>query len=256
MSNSNTGIDWTERTWNAVTGCTKITSGCKHCYAETLAKRLQSWGNPRYTNGFDITLHEDLIEAPLHWKKPSVIFVNSMSDFFHKDIPRKFRLAMIETMRKAHWHTFQILTKRAAAMYWSTQSIDYPPNVWLGVTIEGGTKDEEGSWHFINNARCALRFVSCEPLISDLLHIDLSNIDWVICGGESQRGCRTMDLDWARKLRDACIESNTPFFLKQLGGYPDKRHNEKAVLDGKLWRQMPTKETQKAIKAKDALLFR
>ena len=248
-------IEWTQSTWNPTTGCTKVSPGCQHCYAERMALRLRAMGQYKYRNGFELTLHEWALDAPLSWKRPQVIFVDSMSDLFHSHVPSDFVGQVFSTMERAHWHTFQVLTKRSKALLYGSLLRKCPPNVWLGVTVENASCADR-----INDLRNAygpdtMRFLSCEPLLGDLPNIDLRSINWVICGGESQPGCRPMNLDWARTLRDACVRQGVPFFLKQLGGYPNKRHNEKALLDGKLWRQMPSAATQRAIDRKDKLAF-
>lgn len=229
-------IEWTESTWNPVTGCDKVSSGCKHCYAERMARRLKAMGNPRYQNGFDLTLHYDLIELPLRWKRPRTIFVNSMSDLFHEDIPFEFLEAVFETMKNAPWHTFQILTKRADYLAKVADRLVWPKNVWMGVSVER----QDVVWRIdrLRTVPAAIRFLSCEPLLGPL-SVDLQGIDWVIAGGESGPGARPMEIGWASSLKDQCIAEKVPYFLKQLGGVVDKRGHDKALIDGRRWREKP-----------------
>ncbi|MBI3976991.1 MAG: phage Gp37/Gp68 family protein [Chloroflexi bacterium] len=233
----NSSIEWTQATWNPVTGCTKVSPGCKHCYAERLARRLQAMGNPRYAHGFKLTLHEDLVDLPLRWQRPRTIFVNSMSDLFHESLPISFIQAVFSTMQLAHWHTFQILTKRAERLAELAPDLLWPTNVWMGVSIER----QDYAWRAdcLRRVPASVRFLSCEPLLGPL-HLDLTGIHWVIVGGESGPDARPMGLDWARSIRDQCETLGVSFFLKQLGGVLDKRGKDRAVLDGQLWRQMPS----------------
>ncbi len=232
----NSSIEWTQATWNPVTGCTKVSPGCKHCYAERLAHRLQAMGNPRYTNGFAVTLHEDLVTLPLRWRQPRTVFVNSMSDISHESVPLTFIRAVFETMQAAHWHTFQILTKRAERMAELAPELVWPDNVWMGVSVE--RQDYASRIDLLRRVPARVRFLSCEPLLGPLA-LDLTGIQWVIVGGESGPGARKMELEWVRQLRDQCEVARVPFFLKQLGGAIDKRGHERAVLDGRLWRAAP-----------------
>ncbi len=229
-------IEWTQATWNPVTGCNKVSPGCKHCYAERLAKRLHLMGNPRYTIGFAVTLHQDLIDLPLRWRQPRTIFVNSMSDLFHEKVPLDFIRATFDTMNAAHWHTFQILTKRAERLSELAPRLSWPKNVWMGVSVE--QQDYEWRVGHLRQVPAAVRFLSCEPLLGPL-QLELNGIDWVIVGGESGPGARAMKPAWAADIRDQCSAAGVPFFLKQLGGVIDKRGKDKAVLDGRLWRGMP-----------------
>jgi protein gp37 len=232
----NSSIEWTQSTWNPVTGCTKVSPGCKHCYAERMAMRLRAMGNPRYANGFRLTLHEDLLSLPLRWRRPRTIFVNSMSDLFHEDVPPTFIQSVFATMEAAHWHVFQVLTKRAARLQELRSELPWPANVWMGVSVER----QDFTWRVdcLRNVSAATRFLSCEPLLGPL-DLDLRGIHWVIVGGESGPGARPMDLDWARGIRDQCQGSGVPFFLKQLGGTIDKRGHERALLDGDRWLEKP-----------------
>lgn len=240
---ANSKIEWTEATWNPVTGCTKISSGCLNCYAYSFAKRLQAMGNPRYRNGFNVTLHEDLLERPLSWRKPRMIFVNSMSDLFHEDIPFEFIAKVFSTMEKAHWHTFQVLTKRTERLKELYPQLNWPSNIWLGVSVE-----DKGAKHRIEalrNTPAAIKFLSCEPLIDDLGDLDLSGIDWVIVGGESGPKARVMEPDWARSIRDECIRNNIPFFFKQWGGVNKKKAGR--LLDNKIWEQYPSQYSKAVV---------
>lgn len=231
----NSKIEWTETTWNPVTGCTKISTGCQNCYAYTLAKRLKAMSNPRYINGFDITLHDDLIDKPLFWKSPRKIFVNSMSDLFHENIPIEFIEKIFTTMNKAHWHTFQVLTKRSDNLKKLSPLLKWTKNIWMGVTVE--SYSEKYRIDDLKETDAAIKFLSLEPLLSSLGELDLSKIDWVIVGGESGFKARPMNIEWVREIRDQCIEQNTPFFFKQWGGINKKKNGR--LLDGKLWDEYP-----------------
>jgi protein gp37 len=236
-------IEWTESTWNPVTGCTKVSPGCAHCYAERLASRLQAMGNPRYLHGFAVTLHEDLVTLPLRWSRPRTIFVNSMSDLFHESVPDSFIERVFDTMAAADWHTFQVLTKRADRLATLGASLPWPSNVWAGVSVE----NQAMTWRVdrLRGVPAAVRFLSCEPLLGPL-QLNLSGIQWVIAGGESGPRAREMDLSWARGLRDQCHIAGVPFFLKQLGGAVDKRGHDRALLDGRRWEDRPSAGTSSA----------
>jgi protein gp37 len=230
-----TSIEWTEATWNPVTGCTKVSPGCKHCYAERMAHRLSAMGQPRYRNGFQVTLHPDLIDVPLRWQAPRLIFVNSMSDLFHDDVPDAFIARVFSVMAEARQHTFQILTKRAKRLARLAQALQWPRNVWIGVSVE----NERYLWRveFLRRVPAAVRFLSLEPLLGPLPGLSLSNIDWVIVGGESGPHSRPLDPEWVRQLRDQCLAEAVPFFFKQWGGVWKSRTGR--LLDGQLWNQMP-----------------
>jgi protein gp37 len=223
-------ISWTEKTWNPLTGCTRISPGCQHCYAEVMAKRLKAMGQPQYQNvigdngrwnGYIETV-ASAIEQPLHWKKPSMIFVNSMSDLFHKNTPLSLIKEVFDVMTAAHWHTFQILTKRAETLEEMDSFINWPDNVWMGVSVENN--DYVYRLRHLKNTGAKVKFVSFEPLLEDIRFFDLHGIDWAIVGGESGSGCRPFAWDWARKIQEQCAISGTKFFMKQGGGYPNKRH--------------------------------
>lgn len=232
----NSAIEWTDATWNPVTGCTKVSPGCKNCYAERLAIRLQAMGNPRYRNGFQVTLHPDQLRLPLKWKEPRMIFVNSMSDLFHEAIPEEFIHRTFEVMTKAHWHIFQILTKRAQRMAELAPRLPWPQNVWQGVSVENARH----VWRIahLQKVRSAIRFISVEPLIGPIPSLPLDAIHWVIVGGESGPNHRPIDPEWVRQIRDRCLTAGIPFFFKQWGGRTPKVGGR--VLDGKIWEDMPT----------------
>lgn len=236
-------IEWTEATWNPVTGCNKISPGCKHCYAERLAHRLQAMGNVRYLNGFKLTLHPDVVTLPLTWSRPRRIFVNSMSDLFHQDVPVEFIREVFQTMVSARWHTFQILTKRAERLAELAPQLPWPSNVWMGVSVE----NQDYAWRIdcLRTVPAAVRFLSCEPLLGPL-KLNLERIRWVIVGGESGPLARPMKEEWVRSIRDQCQKTQTPFFFKQWGGVADKRGHDKALLDSRLWHGMPTHLPQPA----------
>ena len=232
---TNSNIEWTEATWNPVTGCTKISEGCTHCYAATMSKRLHAMGNPRYSNGFNLTLHHDLIGLPLTWKKPKMIFVNSMSDLFHKDVPLEFILQVFETMEKASWHTFQILTKRSDRLLELSSKLPWPDNVWQGVSVEN-----ENVTFRIDHLRqtpAKIKFLSLEPLIGPIDHLELQGIHWVIVGGESGHGARPMEEQWAVSIKNQCVVNDVAFFFKQWGGV--QKHRTGRVLEGRTWEQFP-----------------
>ncbi len=231
-----TSIECTDATWNPVTGCTRLSHGCTHCYAERMARRLTAMGNPRYRNGFDVTLHNDLVDLPLRWRRPRMIFVNSMSDLFHESVPLSFIESLFSTMEAAHWHVFQVLTKRADRLAELAPRLHWPGNVWMGVTVE--KQDYVWRVESLRQVPAAVRYLSCEPLLGPL-QLDLTGIHWVITGGESGPGARPMQIDWARSLRDQCQGAGVAFFLKQLGGAANKRGHERAVMDGRLWHELP-----------------
>ncbi len=229
------GIEWTETTWNPVTGCTKISHGCKFCYADRMAKRLQAMGVDKYRNGFSVTMHPSTLKDPLKWRKPRLVFVNSMSDLFHEEVSLSFIKAVFETMNQASHHTFQVLTKRPNRVLDLNQHLTWSPNIWLGTSIESQR------WQFrleeLRATGAQTKFLSLEPLLGPLSGIPLNGIDWVIVGGESGPGARPMEPDWVREIRDNCLQKDVPFFFKQWGGVFKKRTGR--VLDGRTWDQMP-----------------
>ena len=241
-------IEWTEATWNPITGCTHVSNGCDHCYAERLAVRLQAMGNPHYRNGFAPTVHEDLVEAPLTWKSPRLIFVNSMSDLFHESVPRETVFRIFRTMNHASWHTFQVLTKRPFELVKIGSELSWTPNIWMGVTVES-----ERYVHRIEALRhvpASVRFVSFEPLLSGIPRdTSLAGIDWAIIGGESGPGARPMKEDWVVGLKSLCESQQVKFFFKQWGGVNKKRSGR--LLEGKTWDDMPSRDPTAATATMD-----
>ncbi|MBV6504870.1 MAG: hypothetical protein ILNGONEN_00425 [Syntrophorhabdaceae bacterium] len=229
-------IEWTESTWNPVTGCNKISPGCKHCYAERMAYRLQAMGQPNYVNGFDLTLHERALQLPLKWKKPQTIFVNSMSDLFHKEVPVEFILRVFEVMRRANWHHYQILTKRSARLLELDPILPWAAHIWMGVSVE--TEDYSFRIDHLRQTTAQVKFLSLEPLLGPLQRLNLKAIDWVIVGGESGPGARPMNPLWAINIRNQCQQANVPFFFKQWGGTRKKKTGRE--LEGRTWDEMPS----------------
>ena len=231
-------IEWTDKTWNPVTGCTKLSVGCDNCYAERMAYRLKSMGQPRYRYGFSVRTHEDVLRAPYRWKKSRRVFVCSMADLFHVDVSLRFIQSVFEAMHRNPAHTFQVLTKRSGRMLDLSKSLPWPANIWTGVSVENE--------NFLCRARHLLRvpaetrFLSLEPLLGPLPNLDVGPFDWVIAGGESGPGARPVDPDWVREIRDKCIASDVPFFFKQWGGTNKKKTGR--VLDGVEWSQFPVTE--------------
>lgn len=209
-------IEWTDVTWNPVTGCTKVSQGCKHCYAERMAKRLQAMGIERYRQAFKLTLQEDLIEEPLSWSKPRLVFVNSMSDLFHEEIPVEFIQDVFDTMKRCPHHIFQILTKRSKRLRNLADQLPWTENMWMGVSIEN--EEVLNRIHDLQHVPAHVRFLSCEPLIAPIDNLPLDNIHWVIVGGESGPGARPMKPKWVESILDQCREHNVAFFFKQWGG--------------------------------------
>jgi protein gp37 len=230
-----TAIEWTDSTWNPVTGCTKISSGCTNCYAERLALRLQAMNNPSYKNGFLVTLHEDMLELPLKWKKPQAIFVNSMSDLFHEDIPVAFIKRIFGTMRKANWHRFQILTKRSERMLELSPQLPWAPNIWMGVTVEDN--NHISRIEHLQGTAASVKFLSLEPLLGPLPNLHLNGIDWVIVGGESGPRARPIEKEWVVNIKNQCLNTEVPFFFKQWGGTNKKKAGRE--LDGRIWSETP-----------------
>jgi len=233
---SNSSIEWTESTWNPVTGCTKISPGCKHCYAERMAKRLKAMGQANYTNGFSVAVHEHALELPLTWKKPQTIFVNSMSDLFHKSVPTEFILRVFEVMRKANWHQYQVLTKRAERLEELDRVVPWEPHIWMGVSVEN--QDYAFRIDHLRRTNAHVKFVSFEPLLGPLDALDLRGMQWAIVGGESGPGARPMREEWVVGIRDRCRKSKVPFFFKQWGGVNKKKNGR--LLDGRAWDEMPS----------------
>jgi protein gp37 len=232
---NNSSIEWTGSTWNPVTGCTKISPGCRNCYAERMTRRLKAMNQPNYVNGFTLTLHEHILERPLRWKKPQTIFVNSMSDLFHKNVPTEFIKETFDIMNKAYWHCFQVLTKRSSRLLELSAQLNWSSNIWMGVSVEN--EDYNYRVDDLLMTQAHVKFLSIEPLLGPLNGLDLDGINWVIVGGESGPGARPMDKSWVLEIRDRCQKANVPFFFKQWGGFNKKKTGR--VLDGKIWNQMP-----------------
>lgn len=228
-------IEWTESTWNPLTGCTKISPGCKHCYAERMAHRLQAMGQPNYRNGFELTLHPHTLSIPLRWKTPQMIFVNSMSDLFHIDVPFEYIEQVFHIMEMANWHTFQVLTKRSERLLELNSQIKWPINVWMGVSVE--TMKYRFRINHLRQTGAVIKFLSLEPLLGPLPDLDLTDIDWVIVGGESGPHARPLQESWVVDIRDQCKNAEVPFFFKQWGGFR-KKHTGR-LLQGRTWDEIP-----------------
>lgn len=232
---AHTSIEWTEQTWNPVTGCTKISPGCKFCYAEKLAKRLQAMGAENYRNAFKLTLHPHMLAKPLEWKKPSTIFVNSMSDLFHKNVPSNYIHAVFEIMNAADWHQFQVLTKRPERVLEMNNELCWTPNIWMGTSVENS--DYIDRIDTLRATGAQIKFLSLEPLLGPLPRLNLKKIDWVIVGGESGPKAREMKREWVLEIKEQCQKSSVPFFFKQWGGKNKKRAGR--TLNGRTWDAMP-----------------
>src|SRR3989304_9577412 len=230
MSEKST-IEWTDSTWNPVTGCNKVSPGCKHCYAERMAQRLKAMGQANYQNGFELTLQEHMLARPLQIKRPQLIFVNSMSDLFHEEIPFDYIQRVFKVMREANWHQFQILTKRAERLSEVHDQIDWPDNVWMGVSVEND-KYKYRIDH-LRRTNAAVKFLSLEPLLGAIHGMDLSKINWVITGGESGPGARPIERSWVVDIKQQCRKAKVPFFFKQWGGVNKKKTGR--VLNGRTW---------------------
>jgi protein gp37 len=230
-------IEWTESTWNPVTGCTKISPGCKHCYAERMAERLQAMGQQNYRRGFEVSLQPHMLDLPLRWKKPQNVFVNSMSDLFHEHVPLEYIQRVFDVMRRAHWHRFQVLTKRSERLLELDPVLRWTPNIWMGVSVENDRY--RARVDHLRATHVGTKFLSIEPLLGPIPNLDLDRIDWVIVGGESGPKARPMDPEWTRDLRDQCRSARVPFFFKQWGGKNKKLTGR--ILDGRTWDEMPRK---------------
>lgn len=228
-------IEWTESTWNPVTGCNKISAGCKNCYAEQLSYRLKAMGQPNYANGFKLTLQPHMLELPLKWKKSQMIFVNSMSDLFHKDVPIDYIKRVFDVMNRANWHRFQVLTKRAERVAELSDLLNWSDNIWMGVSVEN--KNYVHRIDYLRQTNARIKFLSLEPLLSSLKNLNLENIDWVIVGGESGFNARPIKEDWVIDIKNQCSEAKTAFFFKQWGGKNKKKTGR--MLEGKTYDAMP-----------------
>jgi len=232
-----TKIEWTESTWNPITGCTKISDGCKYCYAEVMTRRLKAMGQPKYQNGFKLTIHPDSLQEPYKWKKPKMIFVNSMSDLFHKDVPIEFIQELFKVIKENPQHVFQILTKRADILYDydSKGLLDWPSNLWMGVTVENADVTERID--YLRKTGAKVKFLSCEPLLTAIPNMNLDEIEWVIVGGESGRTPRPIKEEWVVDIQQQCSNSNSAFYFKQWGGTNKKKNGRK--LQGNTYSAMP-----------------
>jgi len=234
-------IEWTESTWNPVTGCSQISAGCKNCYAKRMALRLQAMGQPNYRNGFKVTCHPKLLDLPLCWKKPQMIFVNSMSDLFHTKVSYDFIFRVFGVMNQTPQHIYQVLTKRAERLAELSDFLPWPKNVWAGVTVE--TADYKFRIELLRQTEAHIKFLSLEPLLEDVGILDLTDISWVIVGGESGPGARPVQADWVRNIREQCRMQNVPFFFKQWGGFNKKKNGR--ILDGKIWNEVPVNKFER-----------
>jgi len=231
-----TKIEWTEITWNPVTGCSKISPGCKNCYAEKMAKRLQAMGQFRYRNGFLLTLQPQALNEPYHWRRSRVVFVNSMSDLFHEDVPLSYIKDVFRVMKNCPTHQFQILTKRSARLKQLAPDLEWSPNIWMGVSVENA--DFLFRVDHLRSVPALTRFISIEPFLGPINRLDLSGIDWVIVGGESGPGARPMKQQWVKTVKDICLKQDVPFFFKQWGGINKKRAGR--LFEDREWNEMPT----------------
>lgn len=231
-------IEWTELTWNPTTGCNKVSQGCKFCYAEVMARRLKAMGQTKYRNGFKLTLHEDTLKAPYIWKTPKIVFVNSMSDLFHKDIPLEFIQRVFKVMNDNPQHVFQVLTKRADILFDYHKKLNWTHNIWMGVSIEN--EDELWRVRCLKKTKAKTKFLSCEPLLGPLTKLNLKKIDWVIVGGESGRKPRPMKAEWVYEIFEKCDNAGVKFFFKQWGGTNKKKTGR--LLNGKIYDEMPEVE--------------
>ncbi len=233
---TNSHIEWTDATWNPVTGCSKISPGCKHCYAERMSHRLQLMGQPNYKNGFRLTLQPQMLELPLRWKSPKRIFVNSMSDLFHRDVPVEYIKQVFDVMGRADWHQYQVLTKRSERILELTEVLDWAPQIWMGVSVE----NEKYTYRIddLRKTGAHVKFLSLEPLLGPLGKLNLLKIDWAIVGGESGPGARPMEASWVIDIRNQCRKQGVAFFFKQWGGVHKSKTGR--TLEGRTWNEMPS----------------
>lgn len=228
-------IEWTEHTWNFITGCTKISPGCQNCYAERLSKRLRAMGQPKYVNGFQLTIHEDELAVPLTWRKSRMVFVNSMSDLFHEDVPVSIIQRAFSVMKEAYWHQFQILTKRSDRLLALSPQLEWAKNIWMGVSVED--QDYQFRIDHLAQTDAVIKFLSLEPLLGALPNINLTDVDWVIVGGESGVNSRPIQKEWVIDIQQQCTKADVPFFFKQWGGFNKKKAGR--LLEGEVWEQVP-----------------
>lgn len=236
-------IEWTEATWNPVTGCSKVSPGCAHCYAEAFSERFRGVPGHPYEQGFDLKLWPERLRLPLTWRSPRMIFVNSMSDLFHEGVARDYVTDVFDVMREAHWHTFQVLTKRHERLVQLAPQLRWPGNVWMGVSIENRRFVHRAD--YLRQVPAAVRFISAEPLLGSLDGLDLTEIDWLIAGGESGHGHRPVRAEWLLELRDQCQRAGVPFFFKQWGGRTNKAGGR--LLEDREWSEMPTPRLTAAV---------
>ncbi len=232
---STSSIEWTDATWNPVTGCTQVSPGCDHCYAMTFAERFRGVSGHHYEQGFDLRLWENRLELPLRWRKPRRVFVNSMSDLFHSGVPDAFIHSVFDTMVKADWHTYQVLTKRPQRLARMSSSLPWPAHIWAGVSVESNAYGWRAD--FLRRVPSSVRFISAEPLLGPVDELSLEGIDWLITGGESGHGARPCNLEWVRDVRDRCVRQEVAYFHKQWGGRSPKANGR--LLDGRTWDDMP-----------------
>lgn len=232
---TNSHIEWTDATWNPVTGCTKVSPGCKHCYAERMARRLKLMGQQNYRNGFETTLQPQMLDLPLRWKSPKQIFVNSMSDLFHSDVPVSYIKEVFDVMHRANWHQYQVLTKRSERLMQLSSQLPWQPQIWMGVSVE--TEKYVNRIDHLRQTAAHIKFLSLEPLLGPLRRLNLDGIDWVIVGGESGPGARSIDPKWVVDIRNQCLAAGIAFFFKQWGGVQKSRTGR--LLEGRTWNQMP-----------------
>jgi len=244
-------IEWTDATWNPVTGCSKISPGCKFCYAERLSRRLQAMGQKNYRNGFKVTLQPHMLNHPLHWKQPRRIFVNSMSDLFHTEVPASYIAQVFDVMRRACWHQYQVLTKRSERLLELNSALQWQEQIWMGVSIEN--EDYIFRADHLRKTDAQVKFLSIEPLLGRLHKLHLRGIDWVIVGGESGPGARPIDAVWVRELRDRCVRANVAFFFKQWGGVFKSRTGR--TLDGRTWDEMPTVKVASVVPHRELIVL-
>ena len=228
-------IEWTGSTWNPITGCSKISSGCRNCYAERMARRLHAMGQPNYRNGFELTCHDHVLELPARWKKPQTIFVNSMSDLFHRKVPKAFIKKVFDVMNRSSVHTFQVLTKRADRLAELSDELEWGRNIWMGVSVEN--ENYKDRIDCLRYTEASVKFISFEPLIGPIGRVNLKNIDWAIVGGESGPGARYISPEWVEDIKDQCLKQNVPFFFKQWGGVNKKKNGR--LLNGRTWDEVP-----------------